>query len=202
MFTIGLDNDWLQYRWDIFTKFTVPSVAAQTYTDFDWVILCHRRSPQWLREQAQTLKLPCGVRLSFDKIDPTLDDLKDPALEVVLTIRIDSDDAWHCCAMARIRECFEADPYSCEILNFEVGYQYDSLKGRLALMRWLSPPFNTRINFPPILDPLDVGGAHNKLYMKYSYRDISQGDPMLLRVIHGANVHSRINCNFSNKSRY
>jgi len=191
-FTKGLDNDWLNYRWKIFTRFTVPSIAGQSNNDFDWVIMCHERSPTWLRERAKTLELPCRVRFSFNQNDPALDDLNDPSLDAVLSTRIDSDDAFHRCAMARVRESFEADPYSYEILNFEIGYQYDSLGERLAVVRRISPPFGTKINLPPILDPLDTGGRHDTLHKKYVYKNISHGDPMFLIVIHDANIQSKI----------
>jgi Putative rhamnosyl transferase len=192
IFTKALDSDWLKYRWEIFNTFTVPSVAAQTCTDFEWVILCHEQSPSWLKNSAKTFKLPCQVRFSFRRNDPKLDDLKDSSFDAVLTTRIDSDDAWHRCAMARIREQFEADPFRYEILNFKVGYYYDALSGQLALTSRPSPPFSTKVNLPPISDPLDTGGHHDKLPSKYSYKAISQGDPMYLRVLHSANSLSRV----------
>ncbi len=198
-FTKALDDEWLKYRWKLFNTFTGPSICAQTCIDFDWVILYHDNSPKWLKECAESLEMPCRMRPSFNsidpaggKIDPGLDDLKDSSFDVVLTTRIDSDDALHRCAMAKIRESFEGNPDAYDILNFEVGFQYDCLSQRLAMVKLASPPFDTKINRSPVVNPLDVGGVHSELPEKYRYRDISQGHPMFLQVVHGDNIINRM----------
>lgn len=192
-FDKALDNDWLFARWEIFTKYTLPSVASQTNLDFDWIILCHEQSPTWLKERAKTINLPCRVHFSFLQNDPEINGLKAKSWDTILTTRIDSDDAWHRTAMARIRESFEENPYGYEILNFDIGYWYDTFNKRLALVMKPSPPFNTKIHFAPIRHPLYTGGNHTTLKERYQYRDISHGDPLFLRLLHNTNISSRIN---------
>jgi hypothetical protein len=188
----ALDSDWLEHRWGLFTKITVPSIAAQAYTDFTWLVLCHKDSPAWLRDRARLVDLPCRVRFLFDAPGDELNDLRDASLDAVLTTRIDSDDAFHHQAMARVQESFEMNRYAYEILNFEVGYQYDYLGERLALVRSGSPPFNTMIHRGPVSKPLSSGGRHGKLPLRYSYLDISNGEPMFVQTLHGENLHNKV----------
>lgn len=198
--TKSLDEDWLQYRWGLFETFTVPTIRAQTCSDFEWVILCHRDSPGWMRERAKTLDLPCRVRFSFGVVMPVLEegeidddlaDLRDPSYDVILTTRVDSDDGLHRCAMQRIRDSYVADQ-RLEALNFETGYRYDCPSQRLEFVRVPSPAFGTKVNKPPFLNPLFVGRSHPRLPERYVYGEISRGDPMFLMVIHGDNVMNQI----------
>jgi hypothetical protein len=198
-FVKALDEEWLKHRWELFETFTIPSVAAQTCADFDWVILCHRDSPQWLYDRFQALDVPCRLRVSFDVLDPGfqdldagLADLRDPSYDVILTLNLDSDDGLHRCAMERVREAFEADKAEHEALFLDIGYKYDRFSQRLVFAKFASSPFVAKVNLPPFANPLDVGGNHARIISKYTYCEISYGDPLFLQVIHQRNVSNRV----------
>lgn len=205
-----LDENWLRYRWQLFTAFTVPSICAQTNTDFDWVVFFDKHSPQWLREEAQKLNVPCRKRFSFydvgsDEFFEAFKNLNDPtSYDIALTTIIDSDDAFHRCAMERIKERFLKDPTDIEVINFEIGYQYDILSQRLAIIQVTSPPFSTKINVANQPNPFNNsifydGGDHTKLPEKHKdkYCEISEGDPMFIQVVHGDNIANRLHWNAS-----
>jgi len=192
-FNKALDEAWLRLRWDLFLRFPVSSLAHQTISDFDWVILFHERSPKWLRDAAQNLSLPCRVHLSFDH--NCIEALMAPGRllnDVHLVTRLDSDDALHRCSLERIRQAFETFGEKYDAYNFEFGYQYDTVTQRLVLTRAESPPFGTRVYFPPVHDPVDSGPEHNRWPSLYRYADISFGDPLFLQVVHGDNLLNRI----------
>lgn len=147
-----LDDRWLKYRWNLFKTFTIPNICAQTYTDFDWLILFDKHSPKWLREESEKIEVPCRKHLSFfdfgsDEFFTAFSDLNDSSTyDIGLTTIIDSDDAFHRCAMQRIRDYFLAYPNDYDCLNFEIGYQYNLSTHRLAIVQVNSPPFSTKIN--------------------------------------------------------
>lgn len=178
-----LDDDWLRYRWQLFTRYTVPSVAAQSESDFSWLILCHPRSPEWLRALTTTVTAKADVHFSFQRQDPVCERLVDGADGLLLT-RIDSDDVWHRRAMERIREDCEADPYTSEIVTFTDGYLLDHQARRLRPYYDYSPPFCTKISLGPDLNPLDFGGNHTLVRRRYPSRSISDGQPMFTLVVH------------------
>lgn len=191
-YTRALDDQWLEQRWALFTTFTLPSLLGQTNADFDWWILCHEETPSWIRKRAAAIDLPS--RAAFIYGAPQADLLapfRDPPLEVLLTTRIDSDDAFHREAIARIRAAFESAPVTTRVLNFEIGYKLDWATGQLALSEFHSPPFSTLIKRQPIGDPLDTGGNHYDLRRNYPYVSIDNGDPMFVQVIHGENLANR-----------
>lgn len=198
-----LDDGWLRYRWQLFINFTVPSICAQTNNDFDWIVLFDKLSPNWLREEAEKLILPCRKRFSFydfgsSEFFEAFKDLNDPkSYDVALTTIIDSDDAFHRRAIERIRNYFLTDPHNIEVLNFDIGYQYNIKTQQLAIICVKSPPFSTMVNVSgssnPFYDSIFFyGGDHTKLPEKYKYYEISFGDPMYVQIIHGDNIANKI----------
>jgi Putative rhamnosyl transferase len=194
-FTRSLEPKWLQYRWNLMETYTIPSLAAQTNTGFDWVVLCHEDSPAWMRERAAAAEARMPFRTFFDYGDvgnPYLSDLKERSSEAdaVLVTRIDSDDMFHRHAMERIRAAFLEKPFEHEILNFSLGYQYEHATQRLGVTWFDSPPFSTRVWPKPCKDPLDHGPAHNELPRLFSCREIGLGIPYMVLHIHDENDSS------------
>ena len=179
-----LDDNWLRYRWQLFMRYAVPSVAGQSNSDFTWFILCHPQSPDWLRACTATVTMNADVHFSFQRPDPILDDFADGATDALLVTRFDSDDAWHRRAMERIREDCEADPYTSEIVTVTDGYLVDDQARRMRPYYEFSPPFCTKISHEPGLDPLDLGGNHGGVRRRYPARSISDGEPMFAWVVH------------------
>ena len=192
----ALDEDWLRFRWDLFEKVTLPSIAGQTNADFDWLIRFHRASPAWLLERAAALDLPCRVRPLVGEVDGTvatdLEDLRATSLEALLVTRVDSDDALHRRAMATIRASYEPGPASAEAFTFQVGYRLDLATARLGLLFHYSPPFCTFVQRPPSINPLDAGGDHWTLPRRHRLRPIADGDPMFVQTIHGRNLRNEL----------
>jgi hypothetical protein len=189
----------MQHRWELFETFTVPSIAAQTCADFDWVVLFHRDSPLWLHDRAQNVDVSCRLHCSFDVLDPAFQDLdsglavlRDPSYDVILTLNLDSDDALHRTAVERLRTGYEADQMAHELLVFDTGYRYDRLSQRLEFSHTKASPFLAKINMPPFSRPLAVGGNHVHALQKHTWCDISHGDPLWAQVIHHSNVLNRI----------
>lgn len=193
VFSKALDESWLHTRWDLFQKYTVASLRNETVQNFDWVVPFHERSPEWLRVAARRLSLPCRVHLSFDQGPinglATTESLQN---DVFLVTRLDSDDGLHALALERIAKAFARYGEEFDAYGFEVGYQYDERTQRLALMNTSSPPFGTRVYFPPVRDPVDSGPEHHRWPDLFRYKDISCGDPIFLQVVHRSNLANRI----------
>ncbi len=184
-FTKALDPTWIRERWALFTRYTVPSMLSQSCPDFYWIVEFHPQSPTFLRSLIQTAGWPSHFIASFGERERIAQSLGLCQCESILTSRLDSDDGFHRDAVYRI----QSTEHNCDILNFEHGYQCDHVTGCVALTHRDSSPFSTKINRRSRGDdPFDVGGDHGALSSKFSYRDISGGDPLYLQVLHGRNV--------------
>ncbi|MBR5084454.1 MAG: hypothetical protein IKX33_07610 [Prevotella sp.] len=54
-----LTDEWLQHRFELFDKFCLPSIMAQTKKDFLWVVLFDRNTPQQWKERIENYKSQC-----------------------------------------------------------------------------------------------------------------------------------------------
>ncbi len=48
---VRAQDGWLRARWELFTRFTAPSVPSQTERNFQWITFFDTESPQWLLDE-------------------------------------------------------------------------------------------------------------------------------------------------------
>jgi hypothetical protein len=103
---IGVFNEqWLEYRWQLFETLALASVDAQSEKDFVWVLGIDRDMPQSFRKRLDELvsTRPYLRLLELELLDDFEPEFKRWCLEAaeakgrppVLTTRIDDDDAVH-----------------------------------------------------------------------------------------------------------
>src|SRR5262249_40599105 len=120
--TPGLSREWLEDRFALFARFCAPSVAAQTEADFEWIIFCDPRTePEDVRRirafdpRIRVVYYPppkvvasgagAGAPAEAAPILTTTEvaPLARPGAGVVVSTRLDNDDALHRHALRRVR---------------------------------------------------------------------------------------------------
>lgn len=89
-------DEWLRYRWAFFSDALAPAVAAQTVSDFRWLVYFDIDTPDWLREEIEEIReglfTPVFVPSWSDRVARhTVADIA--TAPYLITTRIDSDDA-------------------------------------------------------------------------------------------------------------
>lgn len=104
------DERWLLYRLKLFKTITVPSMAAQSCQSFCWTIFIDQQFPQVFREELQdclqrwALNVQLVEVVAYDLIQHSIKKiLMDSQAELVISTRIDDDDALERTVMARIQ---------------------------------------------------------------------------------------------------
>lgn len=187
---VALSEPWLAHRETLFRELCFASVAAQTLSDFDWILLVHPQTPPRLIERLASWPAPCRYLVWSDRSLSEVRSRLSQNTDVVLTTRLDSDDALHRQAMSQIRRFYYARPLNWVIANFENGLQLDLQTGHLVSMRFVSPPFSTMMHVLPG-DPLGMGGDHSELPIHHVYATIETGFPMFVQGIHAQNQRNR-----------
>jgi Putative rhamnosyl transferase len=198
---------WLQRRLDLFLRFCLPSVAAQTREDFVWLVFCDELTDAEILAElrAAERRLP-AMRVAVTDLfhDPHhhVCSLLDPGTEVLITTRVDSDDAIADRYLEAVREYavpFHRSAHPDLLLNFPRGYRRDEGAGRLYEARMHASPFHSLFERPgrgPVataIQPLNTAlyDQHATLHrQRFTHQDDSMHG--WIQVLHGGNVANQI----------
>lgn len=184
-------DDWLHYRWAFFCDALAASVAAQTITDFRWLVYFDIETPPWLRAEiervAPGLFTPVFVAgwsetIVRESVLPFAS-----AAPYLITTRIDSDDAVATRFVADVQACF--DRQDAVYVNLLSGVQIE----RTGELYRYDEPSNPFISFiekregdqlprTVFFDP-----AHGRSRMHADILNVV-GPPRWMQIIHGSNV--------------
>jgi hypothetical protein len=189
----GMNPVWLAERFDLFEKYCLPTVLAQTCQEFIWFIYFDSATPPVFVERAHRARVGHdNIRLIFcDIYDQGLleRDLKSelvPEPEWLLTTRLDNDDGLRRDFVKRLQESLRFS--GTEAINFPNGVVYTG--HRTYLHRHESNAFLS------LLEPFD--GFRTVLFVQHpdmpqmaSVRQV-EGDPAWLQVVHQSNISNRV----------
>lgn len=132
-----LDAEYLHTRFDIFEKYTVPSIALQTDNQLKWLVLFHENTPSEFAERISICQSKCPnmipVYLTCEEMQRGAEFIgeiirKYANSERVVSVRIDNDDVIHPNFISSIREIADKSNGSIKVISFEKGLQYDFYK--------------------------------------------------------------------------
>ena len=128
-----LDEEYLWKRFEVFEKYTVPSLKNQTDSEFKWIVMFHEKTPEKYIKRIE--KLMSEMRqfypiflsdIECNNIGETITRIIEKmncSNRAVITTRIDNDDAVHVSFIQRIKEnCFGAENNT--VISFVNGIQY------------------------------------------------------------------------------
>jgi hypothetical protein len=181
--------EWLAERCELFERYCLPSVRRQSCGDFDWLVRWEPPPDAALAAriagyaEAAPLRL-VDAAISFRR---AVEAALAPGDEVVLTTRLDNDDALHRDALARVRAAALAASPELRFLDLPVGYLLDSASGELRRLEWRS------YHFLSLVEPR-AGGAvrtvrridHTRAAELAPVASVTD-EPMWLEVVHGRN---------------
>ena len=131
----GLDCDYLKYRFELFDRYTVPSMCYQTCKDFKWIVLYDERTPKEYREKAMSYTElgfyePIFVKSGFS-IEGITNDLIADKNFYYITSRVDNDDAlmpdYVECIQNKAKKVFPKDKFITSVRNYRYDVKEKSL---------------------------------------------------------------------------
>ena len=212
-----LTPEWLEHRFQLFERYTLPSLSAQTCKDFKWIVLIDRETPQAYKERLEECVERCPnlhiIRVRSDKgylstqvfREVIQRDMKEAHGEnykdgQVLTTWMDNDDALAIDFVERVQQ--EAARLSVKrptFIVFHYGLQYFTQREVAVRHRFKNNHFISLIEvlLPDDL-PKTVFGYGNHWYV-YSFDkqcDIHQvankDKAAWIEVVHNRNVANDI----------
>lgn len=196
----AVDEDYLRHRFDLFERYTVPSIKAQAMQDFIWVVLFHQDTPQKYKDKIAALQQsyptfhPLYIAHTENYIETTNQYLLSFGAARYIMARIDNDDAFHCSFMQEVQALAHADASPEYLILFVNGLQYYQKRG-----------FATKYHFPmnhfsALVTSNDGDGTlKNLLFYNHTVVDqlfltkkIQNKQPLWLEVVHESNVSNRM----------
>jgi Putative rhamnosyl transferase len=168
---------WLRERLELLRRYTLPSVAAQTSDNFTWLLLCDETTdPEVLAElREEGRRVPdLQVVLTSDATPPLAAVRKavDPDADVLITTRLDSDDAIADAYLAAVQdyaERFHRSRHESLLINFPRGYRLDAYRGRLYEAWMPNSSFHSLLERPQNHEPRTIRGeGHANLLSRYA----------------------------------
>lgn len=189
------DPRWLQQRFDLFERYCLPSVMAQTKQRFRWLVFFEIDTPDNYKQRIEALVRRCP-RLEPQWVDtkhgPTVFNLIRQQLGLaapfLLTTRLDNDDALAADFVERLQASITAPVSAPVFLNFPVGFNYRDRAIYLDndYSNAFVSCFEPSLNFGTVW-----ARQHHLVAQAGAVRQLDQ-KPMWLQVIHGRNVSNRV----------
>lgn len=188
---VRAQDGWLRTRWELFTRFTVPAMRAQTERRFRWIVYYDPASPAWLREavsahEAEGIYAP--VYREQTPVPAVIEDIRRiaPPAHELLTTNLDNDDGLAEDFAERLRAHRPPAPRSAIYLTEGLIRSGDGLylrRDRDNAFCSVREPWD---------DPLTCWCDWHVLLGTHMATSEIDGAPAWLQVVHGTNVSNRV----------
>lgn len=187
-----LTKEWIDYRMDIFMKYTCKSLINQTNQNFTTVVTYDKSSESLILDAINKYdKLPENIIFTAQGQSIVNHLIKD--YDFFYQVRLDSDDMYH---PTFIQQLLDYNPKKeTQVLINQGGYVYDSENDRLAKWYYESPPFYTLIyNVDEYLnDKLRYKFEGHASAINLKYEVLENGNYTV--ILHGKNTLNRFTSN-------
>lgn len=182
-------GEWLDYRLNLFYKYTLPSVEAQTFKDFDWWLFLDPTFPGILEHKLRLERYAkiCWIEADWKEAQVEIgeelsEQYKD---EWVCSTRLDSDDIISNDFMKNLHEL--AQPRE-SYITFHNGYM---MRGDKVCER--SYTVNPFVSYVEYADPFQ--SVFRTCHTKVDKQDaplLAESAPSWIQVDHGDNIKNRV----------
>lgn len=190
--TVRSREGWLESRVELFERYCLPSVAAQTERRFGWLVYFDPESPLWLRERIEDWQAALTPVFRAEvSSDDLLSDLRNVSAgrgTLLLTTNLDNDDALAADFVARVQGVArnsEEVPTAIYVANGLIASG-----GRLYRRTDKVNAFCS-VSAPWASPKTCWADWHNQLGRSMPVR-LETGAPGWLQVVHGTNVSNRV----------
>ncbi|MGO8794720.1 MAG: glycosyltransferase [Candidatus Sulfotelmatobacter sp.] len=185
-------SDWLLHRLDLFKRFCLESVRAQTVQNFVWIVFVHSSTPKVIVSRLNELSTIRTFEMIF--VDILTPEARHTALApfldrraALITSRLDNDDAIRNDFMKEVQDSFSTDiPY---FINFPKGYVLDEING-IYLSHKKSNAFISLVEFSAS-PTTTLGVNHARASCLAPVKEIGS-EPMWIQVVHKHNLRNKV----------
>ena len=196
------DDDWLNFRFDIFEKTCFNSIKNQSNLNFKWLVYFDIETPNNYKKRIESLNndFPQFKPIYKESNQVFLNDLSKDIKgftnkEYIITTRIDNDDAFHYKAIEKIQEQFNYQDSI--IINLPWIVCFDLLNKRMSKHFYVSNPFISLIEKKTVNTFQTVFcKAHNDWRKSHQIININDNKSYCFQLIHERNIYNQMEGDF------
>lgn len=194
-------DDWMKDRFEMFEKFCLPSVAAQTDKNFTWICLFDSQTPKEYIDRIEAhrntvpMLTPCLTDIvGRDALVPAINEIigkyATDGDEYVITTNLDNDDAIRCDMIEKLHSLIDHTSVG-KLYSLNLGYQYFAGAGIALGMKYPHNHFLTLVEPAGGTYTTILGFSHVKGRKLFQPVDITD-KPYWIEFVHGGNVNNDI----------
>lgn len=194
------DVDYLENRFRLFFDYTVPSVLNQCDKNFIWILLFSANTPRRFKNVIDELENQNAfIKAIYIADDEDCNDslkkyIKENSKEVIVTSRLDNDDALHKDYISTIHEYIKENELKKYVLLFNNGVQYEENSRILTRYHFPKNHFSTLIEFNDDKINTILNFNHMEIAKNVNTVELDNTVPLWLEVVHSTNVSNRMHC--------
>jgi hypothetical protein len=188
---IRAQEGWLRQRVELFERYCVPSVLAQTNSNYRWLIYFDPESPQWLKDRVEVHATAGTFHPVFrESVSPTelvsdIADLFPAPAEFLISTNLDNDDGLAIDFVERLQSVHARERTAIYLTR-------GLIKSPAGLYRRVDRHNAFCSVREPWTEPVTCWLTwHNLLPQRMPVRTL-WGAPAWLQVVHGTNVSNRV----------
>lgn len=192
------DDDWLNFRFDIFEKTCFNSIKNQSNLNFKWLVYFDIETPNNYKKRIESLNndFPQFKPIYKESNQVFLNDLSKDIKgftnkEYIITTRIDNDDAFHYKAIEKIQEQFNYQDSI--IINLPWIVCFDLLNKKMSKHFYVSNPFISLIERKS-KDTFETvfSKQHNDWRKSNKIVNIDDNKAYCFQLIHDRNIYNQM----------
>ena len=196
------DDDWLNFRFDIFEKTCFNSIKNQSNLNFKWLVYFDIETPNNYKKRIESLNndFPQFKPIYKESNQVFLNDLSKDIKgftnkEYIITTRIDNDDAFHYKAIEKIQEQFNYQDSI--IINLPWIVCFDLLNKKMSKHFFVSNPFISLLEKKTVNTFQTVFcKAHNDWRKSHQIININDNKSYCFQLIHERNIYNQMEGDF------
>lgn len=202
---ITRNEQYLDERFRLFYKYTVPSVINQSSKKFTWILLFSSNTPIKYKNKLKQLAKLKDIHIKILYINDSDDYLmvlknyiySNLSTDYYITSRVDNDDCLSINYMQNIQAYVDKMDYKHSVIIFNNGYQYDELCKISTFYHFDTNHFSSLVSH---IDDRDVIIEYNHMDINkfLPVINIDNSNPMWLEVVHNSNITNRMHLKSDN----
>ncbi len=190
---IRSQEGWLEHRFDLFERYCLPSVAAQSVQNFRWIIHFDENTPDTFKKRISALTktfpfIPFYTNL-LNGWGESITQTFSPKADFVATTRLDSDDALGIDFVEKVQNGILAEGMSAGSYNLQQG-----------LIRYNDSIYAIRHPSNAFFTYLERNSANLKTAHSIKHMEIASagkvfqlsGPPSWMQIVHDSNVSNKV----------